>query len=115
MAYVDRPKLETWVAYVLGTPAGYYELEKMADNSVQIECFGLFRQFFWQRLGSVLLTKAVERCWDMGPNRVWLRICSHDHPHALQNYLARGFKLVDETTGTVNPPSNSALFASATQ
>lgn len=109
--YVDRSQLETWVAYVAGTPAGYYELEKQADGSVRIECFGLRRPFFGQGLGGSLLTKAVERCWEMGASRVWLTTCNHDHPHALQNYLARGFKLVKEWTDAPNPPRESALFS----
>lgn len=109
--YVDRPELETWVAYVAGTPAGYYELEKQAGGSVRIECFGLLGQFFGQGLGGPLLTKAVERCWEMGVNQVLLTTCSQDHPHALPNYLARGFKLVRETTSPPNPSYESALFA----
>ena len=109
--YVDRPELETWAAYVAGTPAGYFELAKQDDGSVRIECFGLRRPFFGQGLGSALLTTAVERCWDMGANRVWLTTCSHDHPHALQNYLARGFKLIKQTPGPPNPPRESTLFA----
>ncbi len=28
LAYLDRPELETWVAYVSGTPAGYLEVER---------------------------------------------------------------------------------------
>jgi GNAT superfamily N-acetyltransferase len=98
------------VAYVAGTPAGYYELEQQTDGSVRIECFGLLRQFFDQGLGSTLLTKAVERCWAMGANRVWLTTCNHDHPHALRNYLARGFQLVKETIGPHNLPRESVLF-----
>ena len=109
--YVDRSQLETWVAYVAGTPAGYYELEKQDDASVRIECFGLRRQFFGQGLGGALLAQAVERCWEMGANRVWLKTCNYDHPHALRNYLARGFKRLNETTSSPNPPRDSALFA----
>ena len=47
-AYVDRPELQTWIAYVSGTPAGYFEIEKHEDCSVQIECFGLRKEFFGQ-------------------------------------------------------------------
>ena len=110
-AYVDRPELETWIAYVRGTPAGYFELEHQDDGSVRIECFGLRRQFIGQGLGGPLLTKAVERCWEMGAERVWLSTCNHDHPNALQNYYARGFKLVKETAAPPNPDRESALFA----
>ena len=35
-AYVDRPQLETWVAYVSGAPAGYFELELQDDGSVSV-------------------------------------------------------------------------------
>lgn len=109
--YVDRPELETWIGYVSGTPAGYYELEKQDDGSVRIECFGLRSQFFGQGLGGPFLTRAIERCWEMGATYVWLSTCSHDHPHALKNYYARGFKLAKETTGPANSLLKSALFS----
>ena len=110
--YVDRPELETWVAYVSGCPAGYFELEKQDDGSVQIVCFGLLSQFFGRGLGAHLLTETVERAWQMDTSRVWLRTCSHDHAHALPNYLARGFSLVEETTGPPNRPRESVFFSS---
>ncbi len=108
--YVDRPELETWVAYVRGNPAGYYELERQEDESVRIECIGLRSPFIGQRLGGVLLTRAVDRCWEMGANRVWLTTCSHDHPHALQNYLSRGFKMLKKRSGLPNARRRSDLF-----
>ena len=111
-AYVDRPQLETWVAYVSGAPAGYFELELQDDGSVRIECFGLCPPFFGKGLGAHLLTISVERAWDMGATRVWLSTCSHDHEHALKNYLRRGFQLVEETTGPPNRVRESALFRS---
>ncbi len=109
-AYVDRPELQTWIAYVQGAPAGYYEIEKHEDGSVQIECFGLRKMFFGQGIGGRLLTKAVECCWAMGASRVWLKTCSQDHPLALSNYRARGFKVVEITSGQPNPPYVSDLF-----
>ena len=110
--YVHRDELETWVAYVSGAPAGYCELEKQDDASVRIECFGLLSEFFSLGLGGHLLTVAVERAWNFGANRVWLSTCSHDHPHALQNYLRRGFRITSETTGPPNRSWQSALFRS---
>jgi len=110
-AYVERPALETWVAYVAGTPAGYFELERQDDGSVRIVCFGLRRQFFGRGWGGPLLTIACTQAWRLGANRVWLTTCSHDHPHALQNYLDRGFKLISEHTGPANSRRDSALFS----
>ena len=102
--YVDRPELETWVAYVRGTPAGYFELERQADE-VEIVYFGLLPAFIGLGLGGTLLTRAIERAFDLGAARVWVHTCSLDHPQALANYLARGMRVyrteVDE--GNVRP------------
>ena len=36
LAYLSRPELETWVAYVAGAPAGYFELEAQAAGAREI-------------------------------------------------------------------------------
>lgn len=108
--YVDRLELETWVAHVSGCPAGYFELEKKDDGSVRIQCFGLCRPFLGKGLGGHFLTVAVQRSWELTDSRVWLNTCSHDHPRALRNYLARGFRLVKETRSPANSPQRSLLF-----
>ena len=108
--HVDRPELETHVAYVQGTPAGYFELEMQADGSVRVECFGLFPQFIGKKLGGPLLTCAVQRCWNMGAVRTWLTTCNYDHPHALSNYRARGFRQFNETQSPANLPRLTGLF-----
>ncbi len=90
-AYVARPELETWVAYVSGTPAGYYELERQDGDTIEIAQFGLLPRFIGMAFGGVLLTAAVERAWNIGATRVRVHTCSLDHPHALSNYQARGF------------------------
>lgn len=93
MAYLDRPALETWVAYVRGTPGGYYELERQDRGDVEIVCFGVMPGFIGCGLGGALLFSAVRRAWDMGATRVWVHTCTLDHPHALSNYRARGFQV----------------------
>src|ERR1041384_1435494 len=61
--YLERTEIETWVADVAGTPAGYYELEMQAGGNVEIVYFGLLPQFIGRGLGGALLTAAVERAW----------------------------------------------------
>ncbi|PMB50103.1 hypothetical protein CEN39_19475 [Fischerella thermalis CCMEE 5201] len=101
---MSRPELETWVAYVSGTPAGYIELEVQADNNVEIAYFGILRQFIGQRLGGHLLSFGVERAWAIGAKRVWVHTCSLDGPHALANYQARGFKIYKQAEQIVEIP-----------
>ncbi|MDQ2077738.1 GNAT family N-acetyltransferase [Marinimicrobium sp. ABcell2] len=91
LAYLDRPELETWVAYVSGTPAGYFELERQSGGNVEIAYFGLMPNFIGKGIGGALLSEAIARAWDMGAKRVWVHTCSLDHPQACQNYQARGF------------------------
>jgi GNAT superfamily N-acetyltransferase len=93
LAYLDRPELETWVAYVSGTPAGYFELERQHDAAVELAYFGLLLRFIGQGIGGTLLTLAITRAWEMGAQRVWVHTCTLDHPQALSNYQARGFRI----------------------
>ena len=97
-AWTDRPELHTFVAYLRGTPAGYYNLEEQPDGDVEIVYFGLMTQFAGQGLGGALLTDALENAWDLGARRVHVNTCSLDGPAALTNYQARGLKLFKTET-----------------
>ncbi len=107
LEWIDRPEVETWVAYVCGTPAGYFELESQSQGNVEIAYFGLLPQFIGKGLGSHLLTVAVERAWQMGVSRVWVHTCTLDHPGALANYRARGFRLFREETQARDLPDSA--------
>jgi ribosomal protein S18 acetylase RimI-like enzyme len=105
--YLRRPEIETWVAYVGGTPAGYFELEQQAGGDVELAYFGLLPQFIGRGLGGLLLTRAVERAWQIGARRVWLHTCTLDHPAALAAYRARGFRVYKEETEAKELPAES--------
>lgn len=107
LAWLDRPELETWVGYVSGTPAGYFELEHLPDTGVEIVYFGLLPRFVGQGLGGALLTAAVEKAWRLHPKRVWLHTCTLDHPRAVANYQARGFRLYKEDATEMELPDAS--------
>src|ERR1044071_7313943 len=61
--WLDRSELETWVAYVRGTPAGFVELERAAD-AVEIASFGLLPAFIGRGIGTRLLDRAIRRAWE---------------------------------------------------
>lgn len=92
LEWVQRPGYEMWIAYVQGTPAGYFELMGEAGRDVEIVFFGLLPQFRRKGLGGAMLTSAVQRAWAWPARRVWLHTCSFDDPAALPNYQARGFR-----------------------
>jgi GNAT superfamily N-acetyltransferase len=106
MAWLDRPELETWVAYVRGTPAGYFELER-DDASVEIAAFGLLPAFIGRGIGARLLDFAIRRGWESGGvGRVWVHTCSLDGPAALRTYQGRGLEVYDERVETVVLPDD---------
>jgi GNAT superfamily N-acetyltransferase len=90
---VGSAGLRTFVAYVDGSPAGYFELLPDGEGGIEIVYFGLLPSFVGRGLGGHLLTTALEEAWRMDPTRVWVHTCSLDHPAALKNYQARGMDL----------------------
>lgn len=100
--FATNPSVETWVAFFGATPAGYFELRKEEDGAVAIICFGLLPKFVGRGIGGPFLTRAIERAWEMGAKSLWLGTCSHDHPHALENYKARGFKIASTREESAN-------------
>ena len=95
--YLAGP-VRLWVLYVEGAPAGYFELSRHGDGSVEIAYFGLMPEYQGAGLGKALLSRAIQTAWSLTPSRVWLHTCTLDHPAALPNYLKRGFKEVRRET-----------------
>src|SRR5262249_46670039 len=102
--YLERPELETWVLSVGGVPAGYFELKAQAGGGIEGAYFGLLPALVGGGLGGHLLTAAVERGWARGARRVWLHTCTLDHPQALANYRARGFRVYRVETEVKEEP-----------
>ncbi len=111
---LERPGVETWVAYDRGTPAGYVELDPQEDGVVEIMYFGLLPDFRGRRIGGHLLSVGVARAWSLAERwpdreptrRVWVHTCSQDGPTAMSNYERRGFKVFrTETESKADTPT----------
>ena len=88
------PETSIHVLYVHGIPAGYVELFKDGENT-EIAYFGLRPEFIGRGLGKHLLSYGIARAWEGDTQRVWVHTCNLDGPHALSNYLKRGFSIYD--------------------
>ncbi|HEX8086202.1 MAG TPA: GNAT family N-acetyltransferase [Solirubrobacteraceae bacterium] len=93
-AWAERTEL--WIVHDRGTPAGYAELEPRPDGSVDVAFFGILQAFRGRGLGGQLLARAVQRAWELGPDRVTVNTCALDGPYARAHYEARGFRVVRE-------------------
>lgn len=95
--YLQREDIEISFVYGKdGVQIGYLELQTHPDTSVEIVNFGLRPAFIGKGFGGSALSLAIRRGFELGAARIWLHTCSLDHPSALKNYYARGFRLVRE-------------------
>src|SRR6266850_6534416 len=72
VAHLDQPEISLWLMTEENATAGYFELRRCEDGSVEIAYFGLLPEFIGRGLGKHLLTCATEEAWAAGANRVWL-------------------------------------------
>jgi GNAT superfamily N-acetyltransferase len=115
-ARVANPDVSVHLLSVAGAPAGYFELERHADDSVEIAYLGLLPEFLGRGLGKHLVSEAARTAWALEPRRVWLHTCTLDDAAALPNYLARGFRAyrTESYETDVSPaPSLQTLTAAA--
>ncbi len=113
LEYAQNPNLHTWIAYVRGTPAGYFQLEVLEGelggqaDEVEITYFGLMPQFGGIGLGGHLLTQTLLQAWKLTQKRVWVHTCTLDSPIALANYQARGLKIYKTESQTLEIPDQT--------
>ena len=104
LAHLASPGVTLWVLYCGGAPAGYFELKRHEDGSIEIAYFGLLPEFTRRGFGKHLLTEAVRHAWAQDARRVWLHTCTLDDPAALPNYVARGFRPFKTETYVADVP-----------
>ncbi len=97
-AYAETSGMRTWAGYWEGSPVGYCELLPDGTGGLEITNFGLLPAFLGRGLGGALLTRGIEEAFRLNPSRLWLHTCTNDHPAALPNYLARGFRIYKTET-----------------
>ena len=92
--YVSNKKVKTYVFKFKDDLAGFFELIFHDKNKeVEIAYFGLLEEFQNKKLGSYLLSQAIQKSFKENINRVWVHTCSLDHKNALNNYISRGMKI----------------------
>ena len=97
--YVSNKDVETYVFKFKAELAGFFELISHTEKKeIEIAYFGLLEEFQNKKLGSYLLSKAIEKAFKKSVGRVWVHTCSLDHKNALNNYIARGMKIFKTET-----------------
>lgn len=94
LAWLKRSETRLYVLYVVGTPAGYIELD-CHETDTEIAYFGLIEGFFGQGYGKHLLSYGTAQAWRNGAKRVWVHTCNLDSPYAIRTYESCGFRIYD--------------------
>ncbi len=84
-------RVEVFVLYADGQPAGYFELDRRGAPTIDLAYFGLMPHGVGRGLGRYLLHMAVEQAWSYGPERLTVNTNTMDHPRALPLYQKLGF------------------------
>jgi hypothetical protein len=106
-ARVQTPGFETWILREQGSLAGYFELEPTAQG-MELAYFGLLPAYASRGgLGGPLLCSAIRRARQTDAPVLTVNTCSLDHPAALANYTARGFRVIRRETFTRELPEQT--------
>ena len=109
-ALLGRPDITIDVLYQGGEPAGFYELERRGgDGSINLAYFGLMPHAIGHGAGRALLRHAVHAAWAERPSRMTVNTCTADHPRALPNYVAAGFRVLRTDRETWPVPTRLGL------
>jgi ribosomal protein S18 acetylase RimI-like enzyme len=83
------------VGTVAGEDIGILSLNTRQFPEVEIDSFGILPGLIGRGIGRIFLSEALDTIWADSAKRIWLHTSSDDHPNALRNYLARGFRVYE--------------------
>lgn len=109
-AVIADPKVEIYVLYVEGSPAGFIELDRRQTPAIDIALFGIMPEFMGRAFGAYLLDWGVAQAWSYEPGRLTVRTSTLDHPRALQVYQRVGFVPVRQERRTIDDPRSVGLI-----
>jgi GNAT superfamily N-acetyltransferase len=90
-AIIQDPKVELYVLYTEGNPAGLAELDFRDGSTGQLAYFGLMPEAVGKRLGYFFLYNAIANAWAHPISKLLVNTCTLDHPRALPLYQRLGF------------------------
>lgn len=109
-ALICIPKVEVFVLYVAGVPAGFAELDRRRKGEVELVHIGMIPEFAGRGLGEYLLGWAVDQAWSKRARRLWVRTSNHDHHRALAALQRAGFVPYDQQDSLMDDPRRKGVM-----
>lgn len=108
---IHDDRVEIFVLYVNGAPAGYFELDFRKKGECDLAYFGLVQDFTGRRLGPYLLGAAIDTAWNREIERMTVNTNTLDHPKALPLYQRMGFSPYAQKKAEIVPLGPRELAA----
>ncbi len=109
-AIIGDDRVEIYVLYVDGVPAGFAELDRRGEPDIDLAYMGLMPSFVGRKLGPYLLHAAIDTAWSHNPHRLTVNTCDLDHPKALALYQRFGFRAYDQKKVEWTDPRRSGVL-----
>jgi GNAT superfamily N-acetyltransferase len=106
---LEDPAVSIHVLYLDGEPAGFHELERRWDGTTNLSYFGLMPHTVGKGMGRAFLRHAIDTAWNDRCSLLTVNTCTADHPRALPNYMAAGFRVVRRVREEWPVPDNLGL------
>jgi len=107
---ISHERVEIYVLYVNGTPAGLAELDRRQEPRIELAYLGVMPEFLNLGLGRYLLGAAIDIAWSHHPERVTVNTCSLDHPKALTLYQRFGFAPTERAERRIDDPRLTGII-----
>ena len=109
-AIIQDERVELYVLYLDGVPAGMAELDRRQEPDIDLAYFGLMPDFIGLGLGRYLLVNAVDIAWSHEPARLTVNTNTMDHPKALPLYQQCGFRPYQQKRILMDDPRLNGLI-----
>jgi GNAT superfamily N-acetyltransferase len=107
---IQDERVEVYVLYVDGVPAGFGELDRRGAAAVNLALMGLIPEFRGRGLGRYLLSSVLDIAWSEDPEKVTVNTCTLDDPRALPLYQRLGFSPVSREERRIDDPRLTGLI-----
>jgi thiosulfate/3-mercaptopyruvate sulfurtransferase len=112
-AVLADKRVSVTILYVDGAPAGFFELNHVNEDVVELSYFGLFEHALGLGIGKWFLLQALYSAWQLNPKTVTVTTNTLDHPRALPLYQMMGFAPVSTSDAWIEPMSDAETLALA--
>jgi len=106
-AIIGDTRVEVYVLYAGGVPAGFSELDRRRGDDVELSHFGLAEEFSGRGYSQHFLRWTVDQAWLGATRRLWVRHASTDDPRLLTFYQQCGFVVYDQRPASGDDPGRA--------